>query len=355
MSQAVADLLAEGWVMEGSSKRVGNGRPSVPLTLDDSRLAVVGAELGVDYINVVSLDLVGKILSKRRILMRHGSVSETIDTLAEQISLSLDNLVPSKRRVVGIGIAVPGLVDSGSEILTNAPNLGWTTVPVRRLLIDNLPADLISQIPVFVDNEGNASVMGEYMFRGSPGHQSIVYLSLGIGVGGGIVLAGQLYTGHEGFAAEFGHTTIFPDGLRCTCGNSGCAEMYVSQKALTSAISEKNLDAKLTMENIVALANSNDPMVHAAMHSAARSLGILIANIINTLNPNTVIVGGPVMELGHLLLNPALAEIRYRTLKESLHNVTVSDQPVWRRFRSCWCSGSRSLPRVDVNLTIVKV
>jgi len=225
--------------------------------------------------------------------------------------------------LLGLTVGVPGLVDESTSTLLFAPNLGWHDVPLGALLRARFTA------PVFVDNEANLAALGEHYFGAAKGHSEVIYISAGVGVGGGILRDGRLCRGITGFSGEFGHMTVVPQGELCNCGNRGCWETVASQSALfrliRQAIAEGqpsrlpdmtagDLD-RLTMPMILAAAQAGDAVVIKALEQVGRHLGIGIASLINALNPELVVLGGP-LSLAERFLQPIIqAEVANRALR----------------------------------------
>jgi glucokinase-like ROK family protein len=200
-----------------------------------------------------------------------------------------------------------------------APNLKWRDVPLRKVLSQEF------NVPVFVDNDANMAALGERYFGAAQGSEDFVYLSAGVGLGGGIVLDGQLYRGTGGYAGEIGHMTIIGDGPCCNCGNRGCWETLVSQTALINRV-RKAIEAgsasrvsqlvkgrleRISIAIIVEAAEEGDKVARQALEETGTYLGIGIANLINAFNPELIIFGG-VMSLASDYLLPTIE----KTLKE---------------------------------------
>jgi glucokinase-like ROK family protein len=218
------------------------------------------------------------------------------------------------RPVFGLAVGVVGLVDISTGTLLFAPNLGWRNVPLYELLRREF------DLPIYISNEANLAALGESYF-GPPGSSDfLLYISSGVGIGGGIVLNGALLTGPIGFTGEVGHMTVDRDGLPCACGSQGCWETVASQRALfrrvqaatsTSssvlhALTDGNPDA-LTVPLVVQAAQRGDPAALAALDETGRWLGVGIASLINIICPRRVVFGG-MMALAHSFLLPVIRE-----------------------------------------------
>ncbi len=314
VSSLVKELIARKFVREMGLGSSGGGRPAVMLELNPEAGCIIGLEIGVDFILALLTDFRAHLLWRQREDTDQAEGQEVI--LAKALTLVWQAIAAAQsthRPVLGIGVGVPGLVDVSSGTLLFAPNLKWYDVPLH---------DVFSRqfdVPIFVDNDANMSALGERYFGKARGSNNFIYLSLGVGLGGGIVLNGQLYRGIGGYAGEIGHMTIVDDGERCNCGNRGCWETLVSQTAvirrvrraieagnpsLVSELVEGRLD-RISIPAIVQAAGKGDQVAQQAIEETGTYLGIGIANLINAFNPEWIILGG-VMSLASDYLLPAI-------------------------------------------------
>ncbi|HNS05937.1 MAG TPA: ROK family protein [Candidatus Saccharicenans sp.] len=174
-------------------------------------------------------------------------------------------------------------------------------------------------VPFFIHNDANLAAFGEYMFGRGRRVQSLVFLTIGTGVGSGLILEGELWQGRGGFAGELGHVTVNPEGIKCNCGNSGCLETEVSGPALVRNyfnFSGKKED-QLTAKDVYLRARAGDEAARQSFERCGRFLGIGLSLVINLLNPEKIVIGGGVMDSGHWLLSPAIQEARRRSIKVS--------------------------------------
>ena len=270
----------------------------------------IGVDVGGTKIAAGVVDPEGKLLEKVRV--------ETPATTAQAVERGIVAAVRQlmeRHQVASVGLAVAGFVDEHRSTLRFAPNLPMVERPLRTIVGEQVG------LPVVVENDANAAAWGEYRFGGGRGNHDVVLITVGTGLGGGVVLKGQLLRGAFGTAGEFGHVRMVPGGLPCGCGNHGCWEQYTSGSAL---IREARFLARTRPEEVgglLALAGG-DPegitgsmITSAAQHGDAtardlladvgRWLGEGIADLANVLDPAAVVVGGGVSEAGDLLLEPA--------------------------------------------------
>ena len=320
VSSLVSELIARQFVREIGFDSSGGGRPAVLLELNPGAGCIIGMEIGVDFILAILTDFKAQILWRHKEDTDQAEGQEFILARAFDIvrqALGVGESTHSS--VLGIGVGVPGLVDISSGTLLFAPNLKWHDVPLHKVFSQEF------DVPIFVDNEANLAALGERYFGAAQGSKDFVYLSIGVGLGGGIVLDGQLYRGIGGYAGEIGHTTIMSDGERCNCGNRGCWETLVSQTAVVNRVRKalmtgnaslvsqlvKGRPERISIPIIVEAAELGDEVARQALEDTGAYLGIGIANLINAFNPELIIFGG-IVSLASSYLLPAIE----KTLKE---------------------------------------
>ncbi|MDP9330781.1 MAG: ROK family protein [Actinomycetota bacterium] len=251
-----------------------------------------------------------------------GSVSarEVRPTPADDMSATLDTMVETARAVLdpevrAVGIAAAGLVESGSGVLRFAPNLAWRDAR----LVEFVGAAL--ELPTVADNDATAAVWGEFRCGAGQGHEHVLYVGVGTGIGGGVVAGGRLLRGAHGFAAEIGHVIVEPGGHLCGCGNRGCWETVASGSTILRdgrrAISRHSHSmlveiaggdpARVTGEMVTEAALAGDATARGIIVEVGHRLGEGIAGLVNILDPEVVVVGGGALAAGDLLLEPARA------------------------------------------------
>ncbi|MBE3598313.1 MAG: ROK family transcriptional regulator [Limnochordaceae bacterium] len=313
-------LLARQLVKEiGTGPSTGGRRPKL-VTLNASAGTVIGADLGVDYLLVVMLNLHGQVVWRKRIL-EAGSANpaEEVERLAHLIEEAVASVPPAPLGLLGIGVAVPGLVEDETGRLLFAPNLGWQDVPVGDLLRRRF------DVPVRVENDGNTGALAEVWAGALEGAGHLFFLNVGVGVGAGIIIDGEIYRGARGMAGEFGHTTVDPAGPLCNCGNRGCLETFVSQRALTGLV-RRGADTgptTLSAEAVFQAAERGDPAAIAALARVGEYLGIGIANALHTFDPDVVVIGGPMARGGPSILNAVRRVVEQRAMPSIRSHVRI--------------------------------
>ena len=233
VSSVINDLLEENFVREIGLQPSERGRPGMLLELNPDGGCAVGVEIGVDFLSVVLTDFIAQVLWRQRITSNPQDEQSAIIERAEGIVQEALEIGEGRGlRLLGIGLGVPGLVDIRQGNLVFAPNLRWRNVPFRQMWTRRF------DLPIFVENEANAAALGEYYSGVARDVQNLIYLSAGIGLGGGIIIKGKLFRGSGGYAGEIGHMTVDPDGELCGCGKRGCWETVVGPRAIVRRVKE---------------------------------------------------------------------------------------------------------------------
>ncbi|SFU45475.1 ROK family transcriptional regulator [Alicyclobacillus macrosporangiidus] len=307
VSALVDELIQDNLVQEVGHGHARVGRRPVLLLFNADAGHVIGMDLGVNYIRVLATDLAARARhAYESPLDPSASVETNLRLVVDMVRKAAEALPPSSLGIVGIGIGVPGLVDYDTGTVINAPNLRWSDLPLRERLEREL------QMPVFVDNEANAGALGEKLFGSGKDVSDLVYVSVGIGIGTGIIVGGELMRGRRGLAGEFGHMTVETAGARCSCGNTGCLELYASEAAVEQMyLRESGRPAKLA--EIQERLAENDAAAISAVQAAGYYLGVGVANIINGLNPSMVVIGNRVAQFGDWLLRPVEQAVQNRS------------------------------------------
>ncbi|MGE5571481.1 MAG: ROK family protein [Bacteroidota bacterium] len=226
VSSLVDELIVDSYVKEIGTGTSAMGRKPIMLQLNAGAGVIVGVDLGVNYILIILADLRAQVLARKRLsISPEMGERRILQKMLDGIADILAGAPPTPHGLLGIGAGVPGLVEMEHGVLKFAPNLRWKNVPLKDVLQERFDA------PVYVDNEANVGALGEKWFGAGQGIRHMVYLSVGVGLGAGIVVNGELYRGATGYAGELGHFTILPDGPVCGCGNRGCWEVLASETA----------------------------------------------------------------------------------------------------------------------------
>jgi glucokinase-like ROK family protein len=337
VSELVADLICDGLVSEERDAAVRlepevakAGRRPVGLRLCGSARLAVGVELTGNELVLALTDLYANPLR----IERHPILFTGVEDIVELIAASEAHLVEGydESRVLGVGVGVPGVVDGGRQVVLRSIPMGWLDVPLAALLEKRLSK------PVTIVKRQQAGALGEYWHGIGKGTESLIFISVGNGIGSGIIVHGEVYQGSGGSAGEIGHMTVVPDGYRCKCGNTGCLETVASLPAIEIRARElikrgrssslldvtRGIAEGITATMVFEAAEQGDSLAGEVVGEAACCLGIAVANLLNLFNPSMVLLGGEMFERGDLFLRQVLEAVHQRALSGVLSAVTIA-------------------------------
>ncbi|NHN56762.1 ROK family protein [Calidifontibacter sp. DB0510] len=291
----LVDLLIEAQLIEELAPVVvrGAGRPGVPLTATTARAVAIGVEVQVDQITVGITDIGGRSIVDQTVAgnFRHSDPAAVVEVVHNLATPLLDNVRHKGARLLGAGFSVPGLIRRGSGEVRFAPNLHWDSVDLIRMIADR---PQWNDLHYCLGNDADVSAVAESWARatarGRPTtSESFIYLSGGVGIGGSMIIQGQLLEGQHGWSGEIGHMCVDPAGPPCTCGARGCLEQFAGRDAIFRAA---GLDLTDELPALIAALEAGDPAARTAIDNAASTLGIALANAINLLDVDRVVIGG---------------------------------------------------------------
>jgi glucokinase len=277
---------------------------------------------------------VGVIDSDQSVLHRgtEPTTGLTLDLLLDTLERELREGVRACPEVEAIGLGIPATIDRERGLAITSVNLPIVNVPIREMISERLG------LPVFIDNDANTAALAEHRFGAARGARNVVLLTIGTGIGGGLVLDGELYRGTTGAGAELGHMVIDENGPRCqgNCPNHGCLEAVASGNAIGREgriAAEEDSDSDLaraavageeiTGELVTQLALAGDEVSRMVLGHIGRQLGVGFASFVNIFNPEVIVVGGGAMAAGDLLLDPAREEMRARGLRPNREQARI--------------------------------
>jgi predicted NBD/HSP70 family sugar kinase len=332
VSSLVEKLMALGLIHETGQNSAGAGRPATQLEINPRVGGIVGVELGVDFVAVALTDFLGHILWRRKA----NADPEFEKTLGLTFELVQDAVVASTEMnlpLLGLGLATPGTVDLNEGVLVFAPNLHWHNVPLRKLFTEN------THLRVFVENDSNAAAVAEHLFGIARHSTDYIFVFAGVGIGGGFFLNGELYRGKNGYAGEIGHSPIMAEAIQipCHCGNRGCWETYANQFSIIQRVQARlevrrssiipdlmaELNAPLSIPLIKQAADVGDAEAIISFSEAGSALGQGLSTIINFLNPEKIILGGPLSIAAPYMLPSVNEAVRRHCLPEIGQKVSV--------------------------------
>jgi predicted NBD/HSP70 family sugar kinase len=308
VSALVDRLVAAGMVAELEPVAGGGaGRPAVPLVPARGTIAAVGMEINVDYLGVRALDLAGRVLSERVEIgdFRGSDPAGVLDRLARLADGVLALMSADGIRLAGTALALPGLVDRVTGPLRVAPNLGWRDVDV----VAHLAAHpVLASMPPRLANEANLAARAEAHVRRHTGPSSFVYVSGEVGIGGAIVIEGEIFLGRHGWSGEIGHQVL---GTAGSFDEGGTLEHYAGQDALMDAA---GIDRALGLEALMAAADAGEPAALESLRRGGAALGVALANVVNIVDVGHVVLGGNYAGLVEHVREPLLDQLRRRTI-----------------------------------------
>jgi len=293
----------------------------------------IGVDLGGTNLRIAAVDNQGALVEK---VTLGTKVSLGRDHVIDDMCKAVQHLVEkyeSSSMLVGIGIGVPGIIDMQSGLLRESPNLpGWADYPVRAEIEHRL------KTVVILENDANVAALGEKWLGAAKDFEDMAMLTLGTGVGGGLVLGGAIWHGMNGMAGEFGHTNVEPEGHPCKCGNRGCLEQYASATAVVRMAKEAiaasaasslakaaHADAEFSAKSIYNLAIQGDEDARRIFRQVGRALGIVLSALVNSLNLPIYVIGGGVSSAWDAFSPMIFEELRWRSM---VYAATAPPDPI---------------------------
>jgi glucokinase len=294
---------------------------------------IVGVDLGGTNIVVGAMSSDGKSSYAMRSIPTSAEsgaegVADRIVGLIEGVILdTIAQTNAARKDFIGVGIGAPGPLDREKGIVIVAPNLGWRNFPLRDRIAERL------HLPATLDNDANCATVGEWWQGAAAGGTNVIGMTIGTGIGGGIIIDGKLFHGSSDVAGEIGHTTIDLNGRHCKCGNYGCLEAYASGPAIatrarevlvreeTASLLPSMVNGQLeaiTAETVYKAAQQGDAVASEIVRDTARYLGAGVANLLNIINADVVVVAGGVTQAGDALFVPLRAEVRRRAFRPAV-------------------------------------
>jgi glucokinase len=294
------------------------------------RTVIVGIDIGGTKCAVSLAEANGEILHRKGMLTQaaNNSPNQVLDQLAGMVRDMLEERGMNSEAIRGIGVSCGGPLDTKTGIIYAPPNLpDWVAVPVRQFFQEAFG------LPVYVENDANATALAEWRFGAGRGYNNVVFITMGTGIGGGIILDGRLYHGTNDLAGELGHQTILIDGPLCGCGKRGCLEALASGPAIARLARESlsygrhkrvlaladGKSSDISAAHVVAAAKEGDTFALQILNEAGTYMGLGLANVIQILNPEIIILGTIAVHAGDLILDPirkAVSEYSWQRSRE---------------------------------------
>jgi len=341
----INDLIEEGLVRETETNvepAATGGRRPIHLEINPQRSRVLGIDMASTHLSILLTDFSGHVLHEVQLPFSiKNAPADCLNEVDHQVRLLLKQAGLNFDNVIAVGIGVPGPV---SQVLggVNEPPImpGWDGVPIRDILTR------LWDVPIAIGNDAEFGATGEWAYGAGRGVSNLAYIKVGSGVGAGLLLGGHSYRGATGCAGEIGHITIQENGPLCSCGNHGCLEALAGGNAIALRAQEAVRAGKrtllsavtpveaITARHVADSARMGDLVAQQIVTTAGTYLGIAIASLVNLFNPEMVVVGGAVSQMGDLLLNPVRQAVRQRSLRPAAQAVRISTAVLDRRSTS---------------------
>ena len=329
-----AELITDDLIFEKAPGHSRGGRRPILLALNARGSYVVGLKVTETHVIGALTDLEATVLAKRTEALSNRTPEHVIEILSAGVLDLIQNEGIALAKLLGVGVGLAGIVDAERGVLRQSPFFGWRELPLRQLLHERLG------VPVYIDNDVNTLTLTEKWFGVGPAVDNFLTVTIGRGVGLGIVVNGQFYRGASGGAGEFGHTVIDPEGPRCDCGKRGCLEAFVGDPGLLRMAAATMTKAPTTVDELLAAANGGDGAAQAVFARAGTVLGQGIANLINIFNPSHVLISGEGVRSGEWIF-PAMRQTIERHVMPGLVTDTAIRIDTWGD--DAWARGAAGL------------
>lgn len=345
VSSIMDALLVDELVREGGTQSASpqGGRRAILVHFNAEAGWVLGVDMGRTHITTVLGDLTATVKARRSSPFDADRGPDTClpEVVAELRTLAAAAAAPWGK-VVGVGLGMPGPMDANLHRTIGPPRMpGWDAVDVGGRLSQALG------VPVYVDNDANLGALGESRYGAGRGVADVTYVKIGTGIGGGLVMGGQVYRGSRGSAGEIGHVTVDANGPTCDCGNRGCLEVYACAPAIVADARKRAADLRAArprptgvadrdgttvtrlmdvadIADVVRAALSGDAACGAALSTAGERIGIVLADLVNLINPSLILLGGGVAKAGDILLGPVERTVSARSFAVATRNLRIA-------------------------------
>ena len=298
VSSSVKELIEQGIVEESDIGQSLGGRKPTMLIVNDQAFAIIGVDAGPESIECILSDLAGKVLKRAETKLQLPINNEQF---IASLKTCIEGVLETEHPIIGIGVAMHGVVEVASGTSLIAPNLGLANIPIKAEL------EKAFGLEVKVENDARAMALGEYWFGNHGDLESMLAVNIGSGVGAGLILNGKLYHGASDIAGEIGHMTIDLHGEICECGNRGCLQTFVTGPAIARKVRGGASGNPLTAEQVFEQAVLGNEAFAAILKEAGKAMGVGLTNLIHIVNPAKIVLGGGVSKAEKFIL-PAIRE-----------------------------------------------
>jgi predicted NBD/HSP70 family sugar kinase len=321
VSTIVGEMLESGLVGERDgqpSRESHRGRPPVMVSLNGSAGLALGIDFGHRHLRVAVSDLSHTVLAETWCEMDvDHSADQGLATAAEFVGQVLSEAGAERERVIGVGMGLPAPIDRATGSAQASSILpGWVGVDAAS------EASARLGLPVEVENDANLGALAELVWGAAKGRSEVAYIKVSSGIGAGLVSGGHLQHGVGGTAGEIGHTPLTEGGPVCRCGNRGCLETLASSRAIADLLSASRRE-DISTRRLLELCAGGDAAAQRLIGDAGRAIGVAVANLCNTLNPECVIVGGDLSAAGEVLLDPLREVVRRNAIPSAVEHLEI--------------------------------
>jgi predicted NBD/HSP70 family sugar kinase len=327
-----AELIRDGLIYEKQEGDSRGGRPPILLALQPDGAHVIGLKLAEDHITFALTNLDADVMDRLTLPVQTQTPEAVADKVVEGIHLLPQPSHVAPSRVLGVGIGLSGIIDAEAGICRQSPTLGWRDVPFADLLKARIDS------PIYMDNNANALALVEKLYGAGVGLDHFLTVTIGRGIGMGIVANGEIYRGIGG-AGEFGHTVVDPQGYVCDCGKRGCLETLASDPWLLRHAAERALVLP-NPDSLLKVALAGNPVAISVLRGAGETLGRSIANLINLFHPQLIVLSGEGVRYGDLIMDPLREMLRMYTMPVLIDDVKLTVEPLGD---DAWARGAASL------------
>ncbi len=345
ITQLTKELIQEKILIEKGLGNNRKGKKQRLLTLNPQGGMVIGVEFDPHSIHGLLIDLENKIINEKEYSILEGTAgNQIVDLLKKTINQLINWNSEQLPQLLGIGIADPGMVDRERGISLFCSQINdWRNVPLRELMEKEF------HLPVYIEGNTNCKLLAESLFGAGRNFQNQIYIDLSYGIGASLMTHGSFYYGAQGLAGELGHVQFDKSGPICSCGSRGCLEMYVSSSAVMRSVKNalqhgvispyldqiRENSAHLSIPTFIKAAKENDKFCSNLVEEMGRTLGEVVANVVNFFNPEAILLGGELVDLGDLIINPVKGTVRRQSLELATRNLSfkiaeIKDRPAAR-------------------------
>lgn len=333
VTSLTAELIRDGLVHETETGASRGGRRPILLALNAEGAYVVGIKLAEEDATLALTDLNASVIARSTVALGARDPLSTSRQLARGVDVLLSDAGVPRSRLLGVGVGLAGVIDSQAGICRISPHNGWREVPFSRLLEDEL------NCIVHLDNNVNTLTLVEQLYGVGQQVPNFLVVTVGHGIGLGIVANGQVVRGSSGGAGEFGHIVVDPDGFVCNCGNRGCLETFVADAWLVRRAQMQGIDVG-SADVLTALAEQSDERARAVFTQAGEIFGRSVANLVNLFNPSLVVISGEGVRAGDLLFEPMRAAMQRHLFAQLAEDLEICVEPL---TDDTWARGAAGL------------